>query len=176
MKTIIVLALALFSLGLAQTKSKAIAGNVGQSIPLFGSAPNGEPLPSSQVNLDTSELDTSKYFYELIDKPINSTTDTLGHVSFECKDSTGTDSIGVRLRWYFNTSPNGTANWRVADSVTITGTGSSYLNATATPIVNALGYMAIKFEVKNIKVSAVGLKPTCRNFLLDRRKRTMVPL
>ena len=172
MKTAFALILSLVALGAAQLPSKVIQGNMGQSVLLFGSAPNGEPLQGSLVNLDTSEIDTSKYFYELIDKPVGSATDTvIGYVHFRCKDSTGTDSIGVRLAWDANSRLDGKGTWTAIDSVTLSGTGSSYLNATPTMVYNNKAYMALRFRVKNIKVSAVGLKPTCRDFVHNRQRR-----
>jgi hypothetical protein len=173
MKNVLIILLSLAALGQAQTtKSKQLLGNIGQTLYLFGSQPNGEPGPDAQVNLDTSEIDTSKYFYELIDRPISGLGDSIvGYVHFRCKDSTGTDSLGVRLWWDGNSRADGRGTWATIDSVSLLGTGSSYLNATPTAISNAKTYMALRFRVKNTKVSAVGLKPTCRDFVLNRARR-----
>lgn len=176
MKKIITILLSLAAMGYAQTaKGKQLQDNIGQSLFLFGSAPNGIPSPDALVNLDTAEIDTSYYWYELVDKPINAIADTVGQVHFRCKDSTGTDSMGVRINWDGNSRADGKGLWALMDSVTLLGaSASSYVNGTPTAVVNSLGYMAIRFRIKNIKVSAVGLKSTCRDVVLNRRKRNVV--
>ena len=109
----------------APTLSHLIRGNVGQSVPLFGAQRNGEPSPASIVNLDTSEIDTSKYFYQLLEKPIVGAVDTVGFVHFAFKDSSGTDSARVRIIWYGNARADGLGLWSKIDSVTASGTSIS---------------------------------------------------
>lgn len=168
-------------LGLLGTASAANLGpsdilnqNKGQSIPLFGSSPNSAPSPDAVVNLDTSEIDTSYYFYRLVEKPVASNIDTVGFVHFSAKDSTGTDSCRVRIIWYGNSRTDGRAIWTKIDSVTYSASGSaagSYAAGTPTPVVNSKGYMAIMFTVGNPSNSAVALKSVSKNIVLNRRAR-----
>lgn len=151
-----------------------LKGNVGQSIPLFGAQRNTAPVMGAVVNLDTSEIDTSYYFYPLVDKSVLSQTDTVGFVHFAGKDSTGTDSCRVRVIWYGNSRADGLGIWSKIDSVTYSASGtpaSSYAAGTPTPVVNSKGYMALMFTVGNPSNSNVALKSAAKDIVLNRRSR-----
>lgn len=156
----------------APVASKLLSGNIGQSIPLFGSQRNGEPTQSAVVNLDTSEIDTSKYFYTLVDKPILGALDTIGFVHFAYKDSAGSDSTRVKLIWYGNPRPDGQGIWTKIDSVNVVaGAITTYTAATPTPVVNSKRYAAIMFSIGNLSNSAVGLKSVAKDIVLNRAAR-----
>ena len=156
----------------APIASKLISGNVGQSIPLFGSQRNGEPTQSAIVNLDTSEIDTSKYFYTLIDKPILGNLDTIGFVHFAYKDSTGSDSTRVKVIWYGNARADGGGLWSKIDSLNVVaGATTTYTAATPAAVVNSKRYSAIMFSIGNLSNSAVGLKSVAKDIVLNRGAR-----
>jgi hypothetical protein len=169
--------LALASAALAAVPSNIIVGNLGQSLPLFGT--KRDSLPSMRaVNLDTSEIDTSYYFYRLVDKPTTGSLDTIGFLHFAAKDSVGTDSCRVRVIWYGTTRNDGLGLWSKIDSVTYSATStaaSAYAAATPTPVINSKGYMALMFTVGNPSNSAVGLKSVAKDIVLNRRIRLLNP-
>ena len=149
-----------------------IEGNKGQAIPLFGSARSGEPKMTAEINLDTSEIDTSKYFYQLVEKPTTGVLDTIGFVHFAYKDSTGSDSTRVRVIWYGNPQPDGLGVWSKIDSINQQGNAiTSFTAATPKAVINSLGYSAIMFTIGNPSNSAVGLKSTAKGVVLTRKKR-----
>lgn len=156
----------------APVLSKAIKGNIGQSLPLFGAQRNTIPVMGAVVNLDTSERDTSYYFYELIDKPATGVLDTIGFVHFAYKDSAGSDSARVRLIWYGNPQADGQGIWTKIDSINQQGNAiTSYTAVTPAAVINSKGYMALMFTVENISNSAVGLKSAAKGIVLNRRQR-----
>lgn len=174
MKTILMFLLAFVASAhsAAPVLSHLIRGNNGQSIPLFGAARSGEPVMGSEINLDTSEIDTSKYFYQLVDKPATGVLDTIGFVHFAYKDSTGTDSVRVRVIWYGNPQPDGKGVWSKIDSINQQGTSiTSFTAATPKAVINSLGYAAIMFTIGNPSNSAVALKSTAKGVVLNRRQR-----
>ena len=156
----------------APVYNKTIKGNIGQSIALFGAQRNTVPVMGATVNLDTSEIDTSYYFYDLIDKPTTSHTDTIGWVHFAHKDSTGSDSDRVRIIWYGNSRSDGLGVWSKIDTVTASGSGvTSFTAATPTAVVNSKGYMALMFTIGNPSNSAVALKSAAKDVVLNRPPR-----
>lgn len=168
------LILALFTLSAhaAPVLSKAIKGNIGQNLPLFGAQRNTAPVMGAVVNLDTSETDTSYYFYELIDKPITGSLDTIGLVHFAYKDSTGSDSTRVKVIWWGNPRADGLGVWSKIDSLNVVaGATTTYTAATPAPVVNSKGYMALMFTINNLSNSAVGLKSAAKDLVLNRRAR-----
>lgn len=174
MKKILALVFAAALLGhSAPTYSKVLKGNIGQSLPLFGSTSSTQPAASSTINLDTSEIDTSYFFYDLTDKPMLAVVDTVGFVSFAVKDSVGTDSAAAKVIWYGNTRADGLGIWNAIDSVTKgpTASASAYAQATSTPVVNSVGYMAIMFTLTNPLHFAVAQKCTVKDTRFNRRAR-----
>jgi hypothetical protein len=170
----ILLGLALYISGAPNSMTQIIEDNKGQSVALFGSQRNTAPSMNAVVNLDTSEIDTSYYGYNMIDKPIIGNLDTLGFLHFDYKDSTGTDSCRVRVIWYGNSRPDGQGIWNKIDSVTASASGaaaSSYQSATPTAVVNSKRYMAFMFTIGNPSNSAVGLKSVAKNIVLNRAAR-----
>ena len=168
----LVLALSILTVDAAPVLSKALQGNIGQSLPLFGAQRNTIPVMGAVVNLDTSERDTSYYFYELINKPTTGVLDTIGFVHFAYKDSTGSDSVRVRLIWYGNPQADGQGVWSKIDSINQQGNAiTSYTAVTPTAVINSKGYMALMFSIENISNSAVGLKSAAKGVVLNRRQR-----
>lgn len=173
-KQFLIVLFALVALGhSAPTYSKALKGNIGQSLPLFGTSSSREPQQSSLIYLDTMEVDTSYFFYDLIDKPVVSLTDTVGFVSFAVKDSVGTDSAAARVVWWGNSRSDGKGTWSLIDSVTKgpTGSATTYAAATPTPVVNSKGYAAIMFTLRNPLLTAVAQKCVVKDVMLNRRPR-----
>jgi hypothetical protein len=167
-------AIAMASLGhSAPTYSKIIKGNIGQSLPLFGSSSSTQPAASSLIYLDTSEVDTAYYFYDLIDKPVVSLTDTVGWVSFAVKDSVGTDSAAAKVVWYGNNRSDGLGIWTAIDSVTKgpTASASSYAAVAPAAVVNSKGYAALMFTLVNPLHAAVAQKCVVKDTRLNRRAR-----
>lgn len=179
MKKILILLLGVAAITQAATVvSPIIDGNKGQSIPLFGPSPNGEPIMGKYVYLDTMEVDTSKYVYRLTDKPVWAIVDTIGYVHFACKDSTGTDTLAIKLKWQGNALADGSGVWANIDSVTLKDLGASgnaaqgvLTNATATPVVNSKAYMSIRFMFTNILGSNANRKSACLAPVLNRHPR-----
>lgn len=168
----LLLGLALYIQGAPNSITQLIEGNKGQSIPLFGSQRNTAPNRDAIVNLDTSEIDTSYYGYNLLDKPILGNLDTVGFVHFDFKDSTGSDSARVRVIWYGNSRPDGLGTWSKIDSVTAAAaSASSYAASTPTAVVNSKRYQALMFTIGNPSNSAVGLKSVAKNIVLNRSAR-----
>jgi hypothetical protein len=165
--------------GLASAKpvpSRLIIGNMGQSLPLFSAQPNAVPVMGAVLNLDTSEIDTGYYFYQLLDKPITGSVDTVGYLHFAAKDSSGTDSARVRVIWYGNSRVDGLGIWTKIDSVTYSATStaaSAWAAGTPTPVVNSKAYSAFMFTVGNPSNSAVALKSAAKDIVLNRRERLM---
>lgn len=161
----------------APVLGKQLGDNKGQSLALFGAQRNTAPVMGAAVNLDTAEIDTSYYFYELISKPVISFVDTVGWIHFTGKDSTGTDSCRVRLIWYGNSRADGQGIWAKIDSVTYSASGSAasaYASGTPTAVVNSKGYQALMFTVSNPSTSAVALKSAAKDIVLNRPKRGLV--
>lgn len=173
MKKVLFLLLGLaFAHGAPNSITQLIEDNKGQSIPLFGSLRNTVPNRDAIVNLDTSEIDTSYYGYNLLSKPIIGNTDTLGFLHFDFKDSTGSDSARVRVIWYGNSRPDGLGTWNKIDSVTASAaTASSYASVAPAVVVNSKSYMAVMFTIGNPSNSAVALKSVAKNIVLNRRAR-----
>jgi hypothetical protein len=172
MKKILVALFAFASLaGAAPTKSQSPKGNIGQSIALFGAQRNAVPVMGAVVNLDTSEIDTSYFFYDLTDKPVTGALDTVGWLHFAHKDSTGSDSDRVRVIWYGNSRADGGGLWTKIDSVTASGNAiTTFTAATPTAVINSKGYMALMFTVGNPSNSAVALKSVAKDIVLNRPK------
>lgn len=169
---LILLGLAATSQAAAPVASNLISGNKGQAIPLFGSSRSSEPKMTAEINLDTSEIDTSKYFYQLVDKPATGVLDTIGFVHFAYKDSAGSDSTRVRVIWYGNPQPDGLGVWSKIDSINQQGNAiTSFTAATPKAVINSLGYSAIMFTIGNPSNSAVGLKSTAKGVVLTRKQR-----
>ena len=156
----------------APVLSKALSGNIGQSLPLFGAQRNTIPVMGAAVNLDTSELDTSYYFYELINKPTTGVLDTIGFLHFSYKDSTGSDSTRVKVIWYGNSRADGLGVWAKIDSINQQGNAiTTYTAVAPTAVINSKGYMALMFTIGNLSNSAVGLKSVAKDIVLNRRQR-----
>lgn len=157
----------------APTHSLLIDGNKGQAFPLFGATSSTQPNAKSLIYLDTSEVDTAYYFYDLIGKPIISITDTIGFVSLAVKDSTGTDSAAAKIVWYGNTRSDGLGIWNAIDSVTKgpTASASTYSQMASTPVINSKGYAAIMFTLVNPLHAAVAQKCVVKDPMFNRRAR-----
>jgi hypothetical protein len=174
MKNILLFLLAFvaYSQAAAPVASDLIRGNIGQSIPLFGSSRSGEPKMGAEVFLDTSERDTSKYFYRLVDKPATGVLDTIGFVHFAYKDSTGSDSTRVKVIWYGNPQPDGLGVWSKIDSINQQGNAiTTYTAVTPKAVINANAYMALMFTIENLSNSNVALKSAAKGVVLNRRQR-----
>lgn len=172
MKKILALLFAFAALaGAAPIKSQALKGNIGQSLPLFGAQRNTIPVMGAVVNLDTSEIDTSYFFYELTDKPSTGVLDTVGWVHFAHKDSTGSDSDRVRVTWYGNSRADGNGLWTQIDTMNVSGNAiTSFTAVTPKPVINSKGYMALMFTIQNPSTSAVALKSAAKDIVLNRLK------
>jgi hypothetical protein len=133
--------------------------NVGASIPLFSSN-------DAEINLDTSESDTSTRWLFVGNRSIRTYTDTIGTAWLRCDDSTGTDSIGVRLLLYGNPHPEGKALWEIVDSASVLAASGTETQSQFV-VKNSKRYQILRGVITNRKNSAVGLKAVCRNVRLN---------
>lgn len=160
MKTLLFLIMALVGLTTAQTIVRLDA-NEGQSIPLMNAS-------DADVNLDTSEIDTSSRWIFTLDRGIRTFTDTIGRAWMRCDDSAGTDSVGGRLIWYGNPHPQGKAIWTAMDSVSI-AVASGAETQTSALVVNSLRYALVRFVLRNQLApgGSAAEKTVCRNIRLN---------
>lgn len=161
-KMILFLTLALgFAFGATEVK---LIGNEKGSIPVM------RQLAKTDVVIDTSEVDTSTVYFNLIDDPFTHYGDTLGQVFMRCDDSAGTDTVGGRLIWEGNPRTDGKQLWERIDSVAIlAGTGVETLTSKA--VVNAKRFMSIRFLLRNQLLPAAGKKTVCRDITLNLQRR-----
>jgi hypothetical protein len=129
------------------------------------------------IHLDTSEVDTGVVNFDVLTGQIYSITDTIGSVSFTCKDSTGTDTIAIVMKWQGNPRPDGRGVWRNIDSLELKDLGAASAAAqgiyrdTSKAVVNTGGYCRLRFFLRNKLASNVNRKATCKDAVLIRRKR-----
>jgi hypothetical protein len=158
MKKILIGLLALVGISFAIERVN-VDRNVGASIPLFSSN-------DAEINLDTSEIDTSTRWLFVGNRPIRTYTDTIGTAWMRCDDSAGTDSVGGRLIFYGNPHPEGKALWVAIDSVSIAA-ASGAETQTSKVLVNSGRYQVIRAIIRNQLVPAAGKKSVCRNVRLN---------
>lgn len=175
-----ILTLGLVSFGTAAppTLSKILSENKGQSLPLIPSSTSTTPEIGKWIFLDSNEVDTSTYFYSLVDKPIYSVVDTVGVIHFACKDSTGTDTLAVALFWDGNPQADGKGVWTTIASDTLQNLAAASNAAhgvltAVTPkmVINTVGYMALRFRFKNVAGSNAARKAACNTPVLNRHQR-----
>jgi hypothetical protein len=129
------------------------------------------------IQLDTSEVDTGYINIDVLDGQIYSITDTVGLASFTCKDSTGTDTIAIVLKWQANPRPDGKGVWRNIDSLELKdlaasgAAGQGVYRDTNKVVVNTGGYSLFRFFLKNKLATNANRKATCKDAVLIRRKR-----
>jgi hypothetical protein len=152
----------------------------GMAIPIMREALDsgtaGGPKPYLIV-LDTTEVDTGYINVDILPGSIYSVTDTIGVVSYTCKDSTGTDTLAIVMKWQGNPRPDGKGVWANVDSTELKDLGASgaagngvYTNKTAV-VVNSGGYSLFRFFLKNKLAANANRKSTCKDALLIRRHR-----
>ncbi len=140
------------------------------------SGSSGGPKPYL-IQLDTSEVDTGLININVLDGQIYSIADTIGVASLTCKDSTGTDTIAIVLKWQGNPRADGRGVWRNLDSLELKDLGASGNAAqgvyrdTTKAVVNNGGYSLYRFFLRNKLASNVNRKATCKDVMLIRRKR-----
>lgn len=146
-----------------------LPGNKGASIPVLNRT-------DADVNLDTSEIDTSARWFNVIDREIRTFTDTIGRVFMRCDDSSGTDSVGGRLIWQGNPHPQGKAVWTAMDSVSI-AVASGAETQTSGLVVNSSRYSLIRFILRNQLApgGSAAEKSVCRNVRLNISPYLTVP-
>lgn len=154
-----ILALVLLLVGLTHAQTTIPVGNNGGSYPLFSAN-------DADINLDTSETNTSDRWLFVGDRSIRTYTDTVGHAWLRCDDSSGTDSIGVRLLLYGNPHPQGKALWELVDSASVLA-ASGTETQVGFAVRNSKRYQILRAAITNRKNSAVGLKSVCRNVRLN---------
>lgn len=131
------------------------------------------------IHLDTSEIDTGYVNFDVLTGQIISIVDTLGVASFTCKDSTGTDTIAIVLKWQGNPRPDGKGVWRNIDSLELKDLGASGAAAqgvyrdTSKVVVNSGGYSRLRFFLRNKLATNANRKATCKDAVLIRRKRAL---
>lgn len=124
----------------------------------------------ADINLDTMESNTSTIKILMGKKSYRSFTDTIGVASLWCKDSTGTDTGAVVLKWQGNTRPDGLATWENIDSTEANGYTSTYV-VSRKVVVNSNAYQALRFTIRNKLGTSVGRKGTCQHVGLATRQR-----
>lgn len=129
------------------------------------------------IHLDTSEVDTGYVHLDVLTGQIYSIVDTIGSVSLTCKDSTGTDTIAIVLKWQGNPRVDGKGVWRNLDSLELKDLGASGATAqgvyrdTSKVVVNNGGYSRYRFFLRNKLATTAIRKATCKDVMLIRRKR-----
>lgn len=154
--------------------------NEGGAFPVMReSLDSGRGSGSYLIHLDAAKVDTGWVQFNVLKSGIYSTTDTIGVASMTCKDSTGTDTASVILRWQGNPRPDGNGVWEKMDSVNYIGSTVSSIagipisNIFANKrkeVVNTGGYSLIRFNLRNVGASGI-LKATCKDVVLIRRER-----
>ena len=168
MKTLLLLLITV-GLSFSATIQTTFQGNETQSNGLFFTT------RSTVINLDSSEVDTSQYIFNLSKLPKFGSPDTMGFAFMECKDSTGTDTVHVGVYWQWNSDPAGQATWQTGDSMTInTGTTTSTYAVRSKAVVNTNGWGAIRFYIKNQAAPNVAKKSACRYVQLNRKENAKV--
>lgn len=164
------LALASSSFAVLGTREIVNVENTGASIPLFSSS-------DADINLDTSEIDTSGRLLNVIKRNIRTYTDTIGTAWMRCDDSSGTDSVGGRLIIYGNPHPTGLALWEAMDSVSI-AVASGAETQTRLLIVNSRRYALIRAVIRNQLApgGSAAEKTVCRNVRLNVSPYLTVPV
>ncbi len=162
------LALVTSSFAVIGTTERVPVENNGGSIPLFSST-------DAEINLDTSEIDTSGRQLFLLKRNIRTYTDTVGTAWMRCDDSVGTDTVGGRLIIYGNPHPEGKALWEAMDSVSIL-VGGGVETQTRLLIVNSRRYAVIRAVIRNQMLPAAGKKTVCRNVRLNVSPYLVVPV
>lgn len=164
------LALVTSSFAVIGTREVVYVENNGGSIPLFSST-------DAEINLDTSEIDTSGRQLFLLKRQIRTYTDTVGTAWMRCDDSTGTDSVGGRLISYGNPHPEGKALWEAMDSVSI-AVASGAETQTRLLVVNSRRYALIRFVIRNQLApgGSAAEKTVCRNVRLNVSPYLVVPV
>lgn len=137
-----------------------------------GSIPVMRPKVETEINLDTSEIDTATRYFTTTTAPYLHYSDTLGQVFMRCDDSSGTDSVGGRLIWYGNPKANLSAIWEAIDSVSIAA-ASGVETQTSKAVVNSKRYQALRFILRNQLApgGSAAEKTVCRDIVLNRHKR-----
>lgn len=169
MKNIIIGLLALVTVGLAAVERVPL-GDGGASIPLFSQN-------NADINLDTSEIDTSTRQLFLLNRRIRTYTDTVGTAWMRCDDSAGTDSVGGRLIWYGNHAVEpGRGLWEAIDSVSI-AVASGVETQTRAVVVNSRRYARIRFVIRNQlnPNGSAAEKTVCRDVVLNVPAYAIVP-
>lgn len=152
MKKIII---ALFGLGMAVAHADSVKylENKWDFVPVMGNT----VLP---INLDSSEVDTGVNV-RLSRLAVFGNADTVGTASVTCKDSSGTDSIAVVMRWQGSMVPDGTGTWANIDSVELKDLASPGVYTSTTKAVkNTAGYQVLRFSIRNKRAVLVA-KATC---------------
>lgn len=152
----------------------------GKATPLLrealDSGAGGKPY---LIHMDTSEVDTGLVNFDVLSGQIISITDTLGTASFTCKDSTGTDTIAVVLKWQGNPRVDGKGVWRNIDSLELKdlaasgAAGQGVYRDTSKAVVNTGGYSRLRFFLRNKLATNANRKATCKDAVLIRRKRAL---
>lgn len=151
--------------------------NIGIDIPaLRETLDSGKGNPYSIV-LDTLETDTGYVEFNLLRKPIFTHTDTLGTLSFTCKDSTGTDTLAIIGKWMGNPRCDGKGKWDNVDSTELKDLGASgnaaqgvYTTKRAY-VVNTGGFCLYRFFLRNKLNANANRKSTCKDVIFSSRPR-----
>ncbi len=139
--------------------------NKGSAYPVISSS-------FGEINLDTMELNTGSVVFNLSGSPVVSMLDTIGTASMWCRDSSGTDTTAVVLKWQGNSRPDGKATWENIDSVEVKDITSTLTVGKAAVVnSNTKAYQAIRFIIRNKLGTAVGRKAMCKDVLLSKRPR-----
>lgn len=129
------------------------------------------------IHLDTGETDTGYIRVNLLQRPIFTWTDTVGNVSLTCKDSTGTDTIAIILKWQGNTRPDGLGVWANLDSLELkdlaaSGAAGQGVYRDTTKVLAVSGrYVLLRFLLRNKLLANVNRKATCKDVLFFTRPR-----
>lgn len=128
------------------------------------------------IHLDTGEVDTGVILLNILGRPIKSYTDTIGALSISFRDSNGTDTNSVVLKWQGNSLPDGKGVWVNMDSITCTvpttNTAGNWLARRGLVVVDSAKYTAIRFFARNALGSSVNRKSSIKDAVLISRPLT----
>lgn len=133
------------------------------------------------IYLDTMETDTGRVILNVLERPVRVFPDTIATLSMSCKDSTGSDTGSVVLKWKGNPLPDGRGEWSNVDSSTLaipTAASAStsergWTKLSAYLIASTGQHASFKFYARNALGSNANRKMMCKDAVAIVRPRTV---
>jgi hypothetical protein len=175
---LLVLALPEFILALGTPAKPSLLnlGNNGSVLPILRDGLDSGRSGRYLIHLDTMEVDTGVVLLNILGRPIKSYTDTIGTLSISFRDSNGTDTNSIVLKWQGNALPKGDGAWVNMDSITCTvptsNASGNWITRRGLVVVDSAKYTAIRFFARNALGSSVGRKASIKDAVLISRPLT----